>query len=93
MARVTACSYALLRSSLGYYERPPTRKGQLSTMVPNTHTLLKTEHRAEPRDGLTDITIIRAEGLGLGPEQREAAMRAALASPMSGSRREKLPMS
>jgi len=30
--------------------------------------------------GIEDIDIVRAEGLGFGPEQREAAMRAALAS-------------
>ena len=30
--------------------------------------------------GIEDIDIVRAEGLGFGPEHREAAMRAALAS-------------
>jgi FMN-dependent NADH-azoreductase len=30
--------------------------------------------------GIKDIEIVRAEGVGYGPEQREAAMRAALAS-------------
>jgi FMN-dependent NADH-azoreductase len=30
--------------------------------------------------GIEDIEIVRAEGLGLGPEQRAAAMRDALAS-------------
>jgi FMN-dependent NADH-azoreductase len=30
--------------------------------------------------GIEDIEIIRAEGVAYGPEQREAAMRAALAS-------------
>lgn len=30
--------------------------------------------------GIEDINIVRAEGLAYGPEQREAAMRAALAS-------------
>ena len=30
--------------------------------------------------GIEDIEIVRAEGLAYGPEQREAAMRAALAS-------------
>ena len=30
--------------------------------------------------GIKDIAIVRAEGLAYGPEQREAAMRAALAS-------------
>ena len=29
---------------------------------------------------IKDIEIVRAEGVGYGPEQREAAMRAALAS-------------
>jgi FMN-dependent NADH-azoreductase len=33
--------------------------------------------------GIEDIEIVRAEGLALGPEQREAAMRAALASAAS----------
>jgi FMN-dependent NADH-azoreductase len=30
--------------------------------------------------GIEDVEIVRAEGLALGPEQRDAAVRAALAS-------------
>jgi FMN-dependent NADH-azoreductase len=30
--------------------------------------------------GIEDVDIVRAEGVAYGPEQREAAMRAALAS-------------
>jgi hypothetical protein len=57
MAGVAAGRYVLLRTSLGHYERSSTGKGQLSAMVPNAHTLLKTEHGAEPRYGLTDVAI------------------------------------
>ena len=28
--------------------------------------------------GVTDVLVVRAEGLNIGPEQREAAMQAAL---------------